>query len=437
MPTSAFRARLLAGLILPLVLAALAGAQTMGTVSGVVRDATGAVMREAEVSLLTARQNVVGSVKTDSEGRFRFAGVHAGSCLLVVSFPGFTQRRVALVAGQAAANNLIVTLEPEGIRDEVTVTASPGVVQETRASAQPVNVIDARDIEERAKAVVAQIAAEETGVHLLRTAPVMAGIYVRGLTGNKVNVFVDGVRYSTSSARGGVSTFLDLIEPTSLEAVEVLRGPNSAQYGGDAIGGSVQFLSPVPIFSATGAGVFHNLFALRANSADQSFGGHLMSGYSTGRFGLFVNLSGRRINNIRPGGGIDSHAAVTRFLGVRSDVLMPGRLPDTAFTQYGGLVKVNWAPTSSDQLIVYYARGQQDGARRYDQLLGGDGNLIADLRDLRLDLGYVKYNRVGAGWDLGGVPGAVLGQVRRRNTPRSTPGLGSRAGSFAPVPTHY
>ncbi len=79
-------------------------------------------------------------------------------------------------------------------------------------------------------------------MHLQRTSPTMAGIFVRGLTGNKVNVFVDGVRYSTSAARGGVNTFLDLIEPTSLEGVEVLRGPNSAQYGSDALGGSVQFL---------------------------------------------------------------------------------------------------------------------------------------------------------------------------------------------------
>lgn len=398
MPARRSCSHLLSTLFLASLLGGMAEAQTAGTVSGIVRDVTGAVVPQAEVSLLTARQNVVGSVKTDAEGRFRFTEVHPGSYLLVVSFPGFTQRRLAIVAGQAAAGGLVVTLEPEGVRHEVTVTASPGVVQETRASAQPVNVIDARDIDERAKAVVAQIATEETGVHLLRTAPVMAGIYVRGLTGNKVNVFVDGVRYSTSSARGGVNTFLDLIEPTNLEAVEILRGPNSAQYGSDAIGGSVQFLSPVPTFSAAGTSALHGLFAARGNSADQSFGGHLTSGYSTGSFGLLLNLSGRRINNVRAGDGIDSHAAVTRFLGLRSDVLMPDRLPDTAFTQYGGLLKINWAPTPSDQLIVYYTRDQQDGGKRYDQLLGGDGNLIADLRNLMLDLGYVKYNRVGAGW---------------------------------------
>ncbi len=71
----------------------------------------------------------------------------------------------------------------------------------------------------------------------------MAGIFVRGLTGNKVNVFVDGVRYSNGAQRGGVNTFLDLIDPSTLDGMEVLRGTSSAQYGSDALGGSVQFLT--------------------------------------------------------------------------------------------------------------------------------------------------------------------------------------------------
>ena len=91
------------------------------------------------------------------------------------------------------------------------------------------------------KTVVAQAVEGEAGVALQRTSPTMAGVFVRGLTGNKVNVFVDGVRYSNGAQRGGVNTFLDLIEPDALETIEVLRGPSSAQYGSDALGGSIQF----------------------------------------------------------------------------------------------------------------------------------------------------------------------------------------------------
>src|SRR4030095_10336784 len=45
-----------------------------------------------------------------------------------------------------------------------------------------------------------------------------------------------------------------------------------------------------------------------------------------------------------------------------------------------------------------YARSQQDGGKRYDQLLGGDGNLVADLRNLMLDFFYVRYDKVKLGW---------------------------------------
>ena len=60
-------------------------------------------------------------------------------------------------------------------------------------------------------------------------------------------------------------------------------------------------------------------------------------------------------------------------------------------------MKVNWTPTPNDQFVFSYTRNQQDNGKRYDQLLGGDGNLIADLRDLMLDFFYAKYNRADVG----------------------------------------
>jgi hypothetical protein len=44
-----------------------------------------------------------------------------------------------------------------------------------------VNVIDEEEIALRAKAVLAQAASEEVGLHLQRTSPTIAGVFVRGL----------------------------------------------------------------------------------------------------------------------------------------------------------------------------------------------------------------------------------------------------------------
>jgi outer membrane receptor for ferrienterochelin and colicin len=368
-----------------------------GRLSGVVRDSSGAVVANAEVVLATGEQTSVKSVRSDKEGRFVFESLTPGRYMLVVSYPGFSDKRVAVTVAAAAPKPIDVLLDPTPVEAEVTVTATQGVAQSVQAVSQPINIIESGAIQERAKAVVAQAVLEEPGVNLLRTSPTMAGIYVRGLTGNKVNIFVDGVRYSNSAQRGGVNTFLDLIEPTSLQAIEILRGPNSAQYGSDAMGGSVQFLSQTPSLLSPGGRVWRGAVTMRANTADQSVGTNVSVGYSAERFGVLTNVAVRKMNNLRAGDGIDSHAAVTRFLGVPSGRLMSDRLPDTGFTQYGGLVKANWTPTANDQFVFSYSRSQQDGGKRYDQLLGGDGNLQADLRNLMMDAVYVKYNRAGFG----------------------------------------
>jgi hemoglobin/transferrin/lactoferrin receptor protein len=387
----------IAALIVGLVAGVAAAAEGPGRVSGVVRDSSGAVIANAGVALTTGEQMSVRNVRTDKDGRFEFDQLAPGRYLLVVSFSGFTDKRVPVTVSATTPRVVDVRLDLTPVEAEVTVTAMPGMAQDIQAVSQPVNVIESGAILERAKSVVAQAVLEEPGVNLLRTSPTMAGIYVRGLTGNKVNIFVDGVRYSNSAQRGGVNTFLDLIEPSNLQAIEILRGPNSAQYGSDALGGSVQFLSQTPSLLSPGGPVWRGDATFRGNTADQSAGTNLTVGYSAERFGMVVNAAVRKINRIRAGEGIDSHAAVTRFLGISSDKLMDARLPDTEFLQYGGLVKANWTPTSNDQFVVSYSRSQQDDGKRYDQLLGGDGNLIADLRNLMSDSLYVKYNRAGLG----------------------------------------
>ena len=165
-----------------------------------------------------------------------------------------------------------VSLPVVALEEDVTVTASPGLVQDIRTLGQPVNVITSREIVERVQTVVAQAVVEEPGVQLQRTSPTMAGVFVRGLTGNKVNVFVDGVRYSNGAQRGGVNTFLDLIEPGMLESIEILRGPSSAQYGSDALGGSMQFLTRVPSLVGAGTPAWNGTVAVSGGTAHQNGG---------------------------------------------------------------------------------------------------------------------------------------------------------------------
>src|SRR5882724_2790725 len=384
-------AMLLTSVVCPL---AVLAQQSEGSIGGTVKDQNGDAVSGAEVTLLHPQQAVLRTTTTDSGGRFKFESVQRGSYEIRISQAGFSLYRssVLLSAGDA---ELFATLAVAPLADQTTVTADTGQAQEKDRVPQALNIISQSAIQQRTTAVLAQVADEEVGLALQRTSPTIAGIFVRGLVGNKVSVYIDGVRYTTSAMRGGINTFLDLNDPSNFSTVEVLRGPNGAQYGSDSIGGVVQLVSRS---SALGYArpETHGEMNTSFTSADLSYGGNTLITYGTRRFGLLLNGAGRRVNTLRSGHGLDPHAAVTRFLGLPSNILGT-RLTDTAFTQYGGLAHMSYAHSTKEQWILHYQRGQQDGGKRYDQTLGGDGNLIADLRNLMNDFLYARYLRQGVG----------------------------------------
>jgi hemoglobin/transferrin/lactoferrin receptor protein len=365
--------------------------------NGTVKDGSGGAVAAATITVLTAQQAVVATTVTDTSGKFVVETLVPGEYVLRVDAVGFTPQHVG-VRYTDGLGPVAITLDLAALEEEVTVTASPGVAEDTARALQRVTVISRDDMQRRVGTVVAQSVAEEAGVHLQQTSPTMAGIFIRGLTGNKVNVFVDGVRYSNGAQRGGVNTFLNLIDQSAVDTIEIVHGPSSAAYGSDALGGTAQFLTRTPLLATSGGSRVNGEFGLAAQTGHQSGGVDGVVNYGRSSFGLIASGAFRNVGEIRTGGGIDSHAAVTRFLGVPSDLLMDERLPDTGFQQGNGMVKANWTPNSRTQFVANYTGTRQDKGDRYDQLLGGDGNLISQLNDMRLDLFYARLERSELGW---------------------------------------
>src|SRR6185436_11957120 len=226
---------------------------------------------------------------TDKNGKFTVTGLADGQYLVIVKYPGLVDRQVTAKVGPGAVP-LEIVLDVAALGEDVTVTANPGGIGDINRLTQPVNVISEDDVLIRARTIVAQVVEGETGVNLQRTSPGMAGIFVRGLTGNKVNVFVDGVRYSNGAQRGGVNTFLDLIEPDTLESIEVLRGPSSAQYGSDALGGSIQFYSRPPAAGTLAGSRWRTSLSGAAGSGHRYGGGSGVVGYTAPSLGVTGSL---------------------------------------------------------------------------------------------------------------------------------------------------
>ena len=385
--------------VIPLLIAVfLVGSVPLsaGTLNGSVTDTQGKVVVDASVAVLTGDRAPVASTTTDGAGRFVIANLPAGSYLVVVTKGAFEEKRAAVSVAPGRPQTVSMTLQVAPLTDTASVTASRGEVETVGMTGQPVNVITEEEIDNRAKVVVVQAVEGEAGVALQRTSPTMGGVFIRGLVGNKVNVFVDGVRYTTGAQRGGVNTFLNLIEAGSLDSIEILRGPSSDQYGSDALGGTIQFLSKVPALSTAGP-QFGGQVDFSAGSAHRNGGGDALLSFMGPRVGVVGFVSGQRVGLLRPGGGYDSHAAVTRFLGVRSDVLMDDRLPDTSFDQHGESLRVNWMADGDSRVGASYVHTLQTGGDRYDQLLGGDGNLISELNEMSLDLFSLRFERLALG----------------------------------------
>lgn len=381
-------------------------------ISGSVRDQNGAIVVGAQVFLLNTRTRIERMNVSDADGLFVFEKLTPDEFEIRVAAEGFSMRRQSVRADSSIAANLEIVL-PVG-ESRTTATAEIGQAAERENVPQAINIINSNQILERAQTVLSQVGREEAGLNVQTTSPTIGAVVVRGLTGKNVVNYVDGVRFTNGAQRGGINTFFNLNEPSGLQSVEVLRGPNSAQYGSDSLGGTVNLLTKSPIFGSNQA-EFHGEFNPFYSSADQSFGSSALLSYGTNKFGGYVNLAGRRINTLRPANGVDSHSSITRFLGLPSNVTNGDRLPDTAFTQYSGAFRLNYARREDRQISFYYQRSQQDGGKRYDQLLGGDGNLIAELRNLMLDFGYVRYVKQNFGFfDTASFTGSFNSQREER-----------------------
>lgn len=105
-----------------------------------------------------------------------------------------------------------------------------------------VTVIDRETIERSGAAGLADVLARVPGIEIVRNGGPGSNtsVYLRGAETRFTAVYIDGVRVD-SQATGGAAW--ESIPLTQIDRVEVLRGPASAVYGSDALGGVVQIFT--------------------------------------------------------------------------------------------------------------------------------------------------------------------------------------------------
>ena len=129
---------------------------------------------------------------------------------------------------------------------DLVVTATR-VAQPASEVGQAVTVIDRAEIERRQTIVVSDLLATTPGVTVTRngTLGALTGVRIRGAEADQTLVVIDGVRVNDPSSTGGGFDFGNLLS-SSVERIEVLRGPNSVPWGSQAIGGVVNIVTAAP-----------------------------------------------------------------------------------------------------------------------------------------------------------------------------------------------
>jgi Carboxypeptidase regulatory-like domain len=114
------------------LIASTAGAQAGGSVSGTVKDPSGAVIPGATVTLMnTALGNQLLAV-TDGQGGYAFPNVPVGRYDVTITLEGFKpQRRAGLAVDINSRLQIDATLEIGGQSETVTVTANTVHVETT------------------------------------------------------------------------------------------------------------------------------------------------------------------------------------------------------------------------------------------------------------------------------------------------------------------
>lgn len=133
----------------------------------------------------------------------------------------------------------------------IVVTASRTPEEIAKAPAA-VTVVTAPELARRQPRATAEVLREETGITVQKTNHNGGSPVIRGMMGNQILLLVDGIRLNNAIYRYGPNQYLNTIGAAGLKRIEVVRGPGSAYYGSDAMGGVVNALTKEPRFSSSG-----------------------------------------------------------------------------------------------------------------------------------------------------------------------------------------
>ncbi len=155
------------------------------------------------------------------------------------------------------------------------------------------DVLDRAQIQNRLQARTLPEALEETpGIGVQKTGPGQGSPFIRGFTGFRNVMLIDGIRLNNSTFREGPNQYWSTVDSYLVDRLEVIRGPSSVLYGSDAIGGTVYAHTIEPSLEEPGTNL-HSRTSARYASAEESIAVRQEFSGNADQFGWIVGATYR------------------------------------------------------------------------------------------------------------------------------------------------
>ena len=223
------------------------------------------------------------------------------------------------------------------------------------------------------------------GIMVQKTAHAQGSPYLRGFTGFRTLMLVDGIRLNNSIFRDGPNQYWNLIDPYTIDRLEVVKGPSSVLYGSDAVGGTVNAILRRPEGYGEGFRWYRQLYG-RIASAERSYVGRGEINATWGsRLGLLGGATWKDFGDVDGG----------RFVGPQ---------PKTGYGVCSGDLRIEYRPDpKTTWTLAHYQLYEDDAWRAHKTRYGisWKGTSVGAERKRVIDegrsLSYVRFRREDAG----------------------------------------
>ncbi|MCC7431233.1 TonB-dependent receptor [bacterium] len=250
--------------------------------------------------------------------------------------------------------------------EEVIITATK--IQETVFQAKnDVGVVGEEAILRQNSTTTPDILSATPEVLIQKTNAGAGSPIIRGLSGNRVLILVDGIRLNNATFRSGNNQYFNTIDPQLVSKIEIVQGPSSALYGSDALGGVIQVLTKKPEFNSKSL-----VFSSKISTNSLSNSNSLLANFSgNSKFAVNFGASFKDFNTLIAGEKI-------------------GKQTPTGYTELDGNIALSYFLTQKTLLTFSNQFTSQKKVDRYDKLTGEGADDLNNVNPQRRFLSYLN-----------------------------------------------